>query len=281
MQARWVRRLHQLSSPGSFNSVRVNLAQAHWLNPSPTEEFRERLKHSMEHWRSDRKSAVWLMVPPALSWTVHPAIECGFQLHHVKDNILHLLGWLESSPCRVPPYATHQIGVAGFVLDADLNLLVIKEKNSRLASFKLPGGLSDPGEDISAAAVREVFEETGIETRFKSLLSFRQQHGVAFGISDLYMICRCEPLTTEIRACPTEIAEAKWMPLQEYVQQASHLNGTIAQMVLDAATSKSSFHPGEALSCDISQTTMESAVYKGKTFHLYLPNNAVAATEKL
>eukprot|EP00043_Microstomoeca_roanoka_P011878 m.112356 g.112356 ORF g.112356 m.112356 type:complete len:129 (-) comp15323_c1_seq2:4-390(-) len=66
MQARWVRRLHQLSSPGSFNSVRVNLAQAHWLNPSPTEEFRERLKHSMEHWRSDRKSAVWLMVCQAI-----------------------------------------------------------------------------------------------------------------------------------------------------------------------------------------------------------------------
>jgi hypothetical protein len=30
----------------------------------------------------------------------------------------------------------------------------------------VPGGLSNPGEDIGQAAVREVFEETGVNTRY-------------------------------------------------------------------------------------------------------------------
>ncbi|CAD7688774.1 unnamed protein product [Nyctereutes procyonoides] len=56
--------------------------------------------------------------------------------------------------------------------------------------WKFPGGLSEPGEDIGDTAFREVFEETGIKSEFKSLLSILQQHANpgAFGKSDMYII---------------------------------------------------------------------------------------------
>ena len=71
-------------------------------------------------------------------------------------------------------------------------VLVIQERHFVVPHWKLPGGNGgkiryfiqlfqlelfsgyvDPGEDISAAAVREVKEETGIETQFQSIIAFR------------------------------------------------------------------------------------------------------------
>jgi ADP-ribose pyrophosphatase YjhB (NUDIX family) len=41
--------------------------------------------------------------------------------------------------------------------------------------------------------VRETFEETGVRTRFRSLLSFWHRHGLTWGKSDLYYVARLEP----------------------------------------------------------------------------------------
>lgn len=49
-------------------------------------------------------------------------------------------------------------------------------------------GLVDQGEDISAAAEREVFEETGVRATFSAVLAFRQAHGFAFGKSDFFFV---------------------------------------------------------------------------------------------
>ena len=46
----------------------------------------------------------------------------------------------------------------------------------------------EQGEDIPAAAVREVLEETGVKTEFVSILGIRHGHGVAFGKSDMFFL---------------------------------------------------------------------------------------------
>ena len=40
--------------------------------------------------------------------------------------------------------------------------------------WKLPGGLVEKNESIGDAAIREVWEETGVKTKFVSILGFRE-----------------------------------------------------------------------------------------------------------
>ena len=79
-----------------------------------------------------------------------------------------MLLWLGQTECKVPPFATHHLGVGGMVVVpsdngnvGDSKLLVVKEK-SKIGGWKLPGGYANLGEDIGTAAAREIIEETGV-----------------------------------------------------------------------------------------------------------------------
>jgi 8-oxo-dGTP diphosphatase len=78
------------------------------------------------------------------------------------------------------------------VLNSRGEVLVVQEKSgpSVIPDFwKLPGGLVDAGEDLSSAAIREVYEETGIVTDFVKVAAIREHHAAAFGATDFYVIC--------------------------------------------------------------------------------------------
>jgi hypothetical protein len=56
--------------------------------------------------------------------------------------------------------------------------------------------------------------------RFDGVLLFRQQHKMAFGVSDLYFLCRLTPVSSAITACAVEIAEAAWRPVDTVLTTA-------------------------------------------------------------
>ena len=112
--------------------------------------------------------------------------------------------------------------MAGFVVNDSGEVLVVRERHYN-SIWKLPGGLADPGEDFGVTACREVEEETGVPTAFHSLVGLRHQHEMAFGRSDIYVICRLEP-SGALDASPQEgeIEAVCWMPIQEFIDICNH-----------------------------------------------------------
>ncbi|XP_061690130.1 nucleoside diphosphate-linked moiety X motif 6 isoform X2 [Syngnathoides biaculeatus] len=178
---------------------------------------------SLARWKSEGKVAVWLRVPIAMSRLAGAASARGFTFHHARDRHAVLALWMGRGESRLPRFATHQVGVAGAVVDeSNGKVLVVQDKNKTRNTWKFPGGLSDPGENIGATAVREVLEETGVRSEFRSLLSIRQQHDHpgAFGMSDLYVICRLSPLSYDIHFCTHECERCEWLGLAELARAA-------------------------------------------------------------
>ena len=63
-----------------------------------------------------------------------------------------------------------------------------------------PSGLIHAGEELWRGAVREVEEETGVQTVFRSVLAIRHAHGVAFGKSDLFAVVALTPVRRRVEA---------------------------------------------------------------------------------
>jgi 8-oxo-dGTP pyrophosphatase MutT (NUDIX family) len=199
------------------------------------EEFRHRLSRSLAQWTSEGLKVAWLEIPISMAALIPIAVEMGFVFHHSTQDYL-MLTYRLAAGAFIPPYATHYIGAGGVVLNGQGELLVVTEKflrGDRPHYYKLPGGALHAGEHIVDGVIREVLEETGIQTRFESLVCFRHWHGYRFGKSDIYFVCRLSPLTTEITIDEQEIDVGMWMPVERYL--ASESVGIFNKCIVQAA----------------------------------------------
>lgn len=234
------------------------------------DEFRKSLTDALKQWRLEKRSAIWLKVPIMHSKFIAIAAEQGFEFHHAEHQNALLKIWLDESEIDTTPrFATHQVGVSGFVFREDTGeVLVVKDNNRRFHWWKLPGGLSDLGEDIGDTAEREVFEETGVKAEFVSILALRQQHlqPGAFGRSDIYIVCRLRPLSFELNPCEKEIKACQWMNLEEL-----HNHKDITPITKRITTlALHGLHNGFD-TVDITKERFKS-VYKGLEYYLYHRN---------
>lgn len=188
--------------------------------------FRERLKKTVELCRSDNKTSLWVEVSMSMAGLIEDMVDCGLQFHHAQGKTASLNLWLKDTESKIPEYATHHVGVGAIVVNSREEILCVRELRKNYRPWKIPGGLSELGEHIDEAAVREVFEETGVRCHFHSVVSFRHTHGLALGRSDLYFVCRLEPIETadadgnviipDPIAQANEIEKVAWVPLEEY-----------------------------------------------------------------
>jgi len=196
-------------------------------------KFGRDLQVSLQKWQKDGRKGVWITLTPSKSHFIPILIELGFEFYYCDPNSVVLTKWLPKTPNTIPHGPRHVIGVGGFVVNSKKEILVVKEKYGIVTTlWKLPGGAVEPGEDIEKAAVREVLEETGIQTEFISLLSFRTHHGVRLGLTDIFATCLLKPLNTNIVIQETEIADAKWMPLEEFMS-LPHFSGTVYRRIME------------------------------------------------
>lgn len=189
--------------------------------------FRSRLQGTCKVLRELEKSSVWVEVPMSRASLIEEMSALGFQYHHAQGTTAKLNLWLRTdTESMVPEFATHHVGVGAVVVNSRNEILCVRELRRNYLPWKVPGGLSELGESIADAAEREVLEETGIKTKFHSILSFRHAHGLANGRSDLYFVCRLDPIEgvdengnaviPEPCAQASEIEATAWVPLSEY-----------------------------------------------------------------
>lgn len=245
------------------------------------EEFLSLLRSSLEYWSLNDFTSAWVRVPTCRASLVerltsiddgnanvdvsHRGLQddarvpepetlgMGFDLHHVNatTQTIVLKKWLKPlAEDKIPPFATHQVGVAGFVLSDNNELLLVKEWTTTTTNatstedanaptttlrvpskmWKLPGGLLDAGESFGEAAIREVYEETGVRCEFESMLTFWHRHGLTYGQSDVYVVCLLrlaaddddEGGAKRINIDPVEISDAMWMNIDDFLQTQEH-----------------------------------------------------------
>ncbi|CAL0312297.1 unnamed protein product [Lupinus luteus] len=202
-------------------------------NPSV---FAPMLRFSLSHWKKMGKKGIWLKLPLEQSDLVPIAVKEGFQYHHAEPGYVMLTYWIPEGPCMLPANASHQVGVGGFVINDNNEVLVVQEKHCSAATlglWKMPTGFILEAEEIYTGAVREVKEETGVDTEFIEVIAFRHAHNVAFEKSDLFFVCMLRPLSSRIIVDEHEIEAAKWMPLVEFVKQPLIQEDSMFKKIID------------------------------------------------
>lgn len=204
--------------------------------PANPNAFAYILHASLSHWRKMGKKGIWLKLPVERSEFVPIAVKEGFQYHHAEQGYVMLTYWIPEGPSMLPANASHQVGVGGFVINERNEVLVVQEKHcapSLEGLWKIPTGFILESEEIFTGAVREVKEETGVDTEFVEVIAFRHAHNMAFEKSDLFFICMLSPLSTQIIVDDLEIQAAKWMPLVEFVEQPLIKEDCMFKKVID------------------------------------------------
>ncbi|CAI9756684.1 unnamed protein product [Fraxinus pennsylvanica] len=199
------------------------------------------LRASLSHWRQQGKKGVWIKLPIELVNLVEPAVKEGFYYHHAEAKYIMLVHWLPSIANALPASASHRVGVGAFVVNKKNEVLVVQEKSGAFRGtgvWKFPTGVVDEGEDICDAAVREVKEEAGIDSKFVEILAFRQSHKSFFDKSDLFFVCMMQPLSFDIKPQEAEIEAAQWMPYEEYATQPFVQKHELLRYIADVCRTK-------------------------------------------
>ncbi|MCL2093160.1 MAG: NUDIX domain-containing protein [Treponema sp.] len=181
-------------------------------------DFGPILAENIPLWKDQGIKVVWLELRRDQARLISCCTEAGFVFHHAREDIIQMTLTLVPGS-TIPPYATHYVGAGGVVIDKAGQLLVVSERYRAAGGrrLKLPGGALQEGEGLAEAVIREVKEETGIDTRFEYVACLRHWQGYRYGKSDIYFVCRLSPLSAEIHMDPNELAECLWMPLDEFL----------------------------------------------------------------
>ena len=222
---------------GSHNSAKIAVPAVAPEDQDPFHRstFRIRLENTVKLLTEMEKSSVWVQVPMARASLIEDMVELGFRFHNAEGDKANLNLWLKDSASMVPEFATTNIGVGAMVINSRDEILCVRELRTNYRPWKVPTGRGELGEDIPDAAEREVMEETGIATKFRSILCFRHTHGLANGRSDLFFVCRLDPIEGKdgegnaVIPDPTpqesEIEKAEWIPVQQYRDMVYGLDG--------------------------------------------------------
>jgi 8-oxo-dGTP diphosphatase len=174
--------------------------------PCKAEDFQEEFLRLAESLKEKR--LLWIRLHADKAEFIPLLTGLGFRYHNCDDESLMLVRKLDPA-AHVPATKNYIAGVGAIVL-SEGKLLVIRDRHS--GEYKLPGGHIDRNESIKEALRREVYEETGVDSIFESIVSLGHFRNGQFGEANLYIVCTAKALSWKIAVNDAiEVAEAQWI----------------------------------------------------------------------
>ncbi|HSI65944.1 MAG TPA: NUDIX hydrolase [Planococcus sp. (in: firmicutes)] len=131
------------------------------------------------------------------------------------------------------------LGAAGLVVNSNQEWLVVKKRYGGLqGKWSLPAGFVSAGETIDEAALREVWEETGVDCEIIGMIGFRSGV-IKEKVSDNMGVFLMKPKEHEhehvLTAQISELYEAAWMAPEKLAKTgaASVMLHEMAEYVID------------------------------------------------
>lgn len=113
-----------------------------------------------------------------------------------------------------PDFNTHSVGVGGWVVRNDGAVLLVRMTYGPAeGKLMIPGGHAEPNEPLDETAVREVKEETGVQTIPRGILLIRQR--LQIRERNLYFVFHLTPTTQAATPDAVEVCEAVWLTPEE------------------------------------------------------------------
>ena len=128
----------------------------------------------------------------------------------------------------------YNLGVGGAVVHEGKLLMVKRASRRGRGNWQIPGGFVEPDETIELAVTREVFEESGVESKVKSILGIRNRYDDNSDNST-YVVFLLEYVGGTPTADTTETSEAKFFTLDEIksLEQVPPINLKVAEHALN------------------------------------------------
>ena len=133
------------TQPMPFNAAILDTDE---MRVTDTSDFTTRLLVTVKHLKAQGKSSLWVRVHALNGHLLGVLGTFGFKCHHCEPETVVMNLWLKPSECKIPPYATHLVGVAGFCVNKKHEVLLVKEQSKSVSGWKLPGGYVNLGEEI-------------------------------------------------------------------------------------------------------------------------------------
>ena len=167
--------------------------------------------------KEQQKNLIWLDLTSKQNEHISIALKLGFEFHNCESTRVTLTYQVKvDAYIPVPP--THTIGVGAVVINNKNEILMVRDRiHNNHSVYKIPGGMVEHADILSEAVEREVYEETGIKTKLIKMVSVLNSHPYRFNKSNMYIVFKLEPLSSEINIIDThEIELALWLPLDEF-----------------------------------------------------------------
>ena len=126
---------------GPYNAAEISVPK----DANDDDQLLSKLQQSIEFWRENGYTSAWITISASRAKLIEKLsssssstasnkeqqeMNFGFDLHHInsEEQTIIMKKWLiDDIEDKIPPWASHQVGVAGFVLNDKNEILLIKE----------------------------------------------------------------------------------------------------------------------------------------------------------